>query len=296
MKKHSAFSLIEISVVILIIGILVAGVAQGSRLIAQMRLASARALTQSSPVPSIADLSLWLETTSEKSLDDADQEDGNFVDNWYDINPQLSTKINFKQTTPTNQPTYKSTLINGLPAIQFNGDDFLTLSTTQKYQDVTGIDQVTIFAVTKATTLSSNVFFVGKSTSDIFRISSHFPFDNNQFVFDFGQCCDAGISRLNGTYLSSYSNRANIIVWQKKSALGIVRANGTQILNSGMTGAFSSSDMDSAITFNLGSAIVSGYYLNGYIAEFIMFRRALKADEISDIEKYLGKKWGIVIN
>ncbi len=41
-KFKTAFSLIELSVVILIIGILVAGVTQSSRLIIQMRLATAR--------------------------------------------------------------------------------------------------------------------------------------------------------------------------------------------------------------------------------------------------------------
>ena len=48
-----AFSLIEISIVLLIIGILVAGVTQSSRLISQSKINSARAMTQSSPVSSI---------------------------------------------------------------------------------------------------------------------------------------------------------------------------------------------------------------------------------------------------
>ena len=62
-----AFSLIELSIVILIIGILVAGVTQSSRLVSQFRLLSARNITQSSPVHSIKDLLIWLETTSTKS-------------------------------------------------------------------------------------------------------------------------------------------------------------------------------------------------------------------------------------
>ncbi|MFM7621329.1 MAG: prepilin-type N-terminal cleavage/methylation domain-containing protein [Alphaproteobacteria bacterium] len=40
-----AFSLIELSIVILIIGILVAGVTQSSRLIRQMKLLSAQSIT-----------------------------------------------------------------------------------------------------------------------------------------------------------------------------------------------------------------------------------------------------------
>lgn len=44
-----AFSLIELSIVILIIGILVAGVTQSSRLINAMRIQSIRSLTINSP-------------------------------------------------------------------------------------------------------------------------------------------------------------------------------------------------------------------------------------------------------
>jgi prepilin-type N-terminal cleavage/methylation domain-containing protein len=47
MKKKllKAFSLIELSIVILIIGIVVAGVTQSSRLVRQMRLASVKSMT-----------------------------------------------------------------------------------------------------------------------------------------------------------------------------------------------------------------------------------------------------------
>lgn len=48
MKKNSAFSLIELSIVILIVGIIIAGVTQSSSLIRKMRLSSARQLTSTS--------------------------------------------------------------------------------------------------------------------------------------------------------------------------------------------------------------------------------------------------------
>ena len=57
-KITKAFSLIELSIVILIIGILVAGVTQSSRLIKQMRLAMIKSMTLNSPVSSIKDLAV----------------------------------------------------------------------------------------------------------------------------------------------------------------------------------------------------------------------------------------------
>ena len=50
MKRQQAFSLIELSIVILVIGILIPGVMQGRELISKVHLQTARLLTTSSPV------------------------------------------------------------------------------------------------------------------------------------------------------------------------------------------------------------------------------------------------------
>ncbi len=36
-----------------------------------------------------------------------------------------------------------------------------------------------------------------------------------------------------------------------------------------------------------------GYFLNGYIAEIIIFDRALKIEERQAVENYLGEKWAV---
>ncbi len=58
-KNYNAFSLIELSIVILIIGILVAGVTKGSTLYQKIKLSSARSVTNNSPVAYISGLSVW---------------------------------------------------------------------------------------------------------------------------------------------------------------------------------------------------------------------------------------------
>lgn len=72
--KKNAFSLIELSIVILIIGILIVGVAQSGSLVGKFRLSSARNLTQNSSVASIPGMIFWVDSVSEKSFDDADQD------------------------------------------------------------------------------------------------------------------------------------------------------------------------------------------------------------------------------
>ena len=134
MNKKLAFSLIELSIVILIIGILVAGVTQSSRLVAQMRLASAQSVTRSADISSIRDMVFWAETSLENSITNSagslQIEDGNSVSSWNDINPQISAKINVTQATTANQPTYKALGINGLPSLSFNGSNNILLNTS----------------------------------------------------------------------------------------------------------------------------------------------------------------------
>ncbi len=68
----------------LIVGILIAGVTQGSILIKKSRLSAAQSLTQSSPVPSIKGLVAWYEATSKQSLEDRERNDGDSISKWYD--------------------------------------------------------------------------------------------------------------------------------------------------------------------------------------------------------------------
>jgi len=87
-KKSKAFSLIELSIVIL-----VAGVTQSSRLIRQMKIATAQNLTRSSPVPN-RNLMFWWETTLDESFLPGEATDGAEITQWNDNNPVTNDKIN----------------------------------------------------------------------------------------------------------------------------------------------------------------------------------------------------------
>ena len=128
-SKLKAFSLIELSIVILIIGILVAGVTSSSRLITRMKVITAQNLTRNSPVSSIKDLSAWYETSLDESFDNAEETEDSPITNWFDLNPQTSFKINAIQATVDNKPKFRTNIFNGLPGIQFDGsNDFLIAS------------------------------------------------------------------------------------------------------------------------------------------------------------------------
>ena len=122
LKKHQkAFSLVELSMVILIIGILIAGVSQGIDLYEDFRINTAKTLTLNSRAGRVPDLVSWIETSMNNSFDDVEEKDGVTISNWYDINP-ISTpnsKKNFTQATSGLRPYYNKNVDNGLPAVKF---------------------------------------------------------------------------------------------------------------------------------------------------------------------------------
>ncbi|MBM5782065.1 MAG: type II secretion system protein [Pelagibacterales bacterium] len=122
MRKLSVFSLIELSIVILVVGILIAGVTSGSRLVSEFQLQTARTLTNSSSVSGIKDLMLWYETSLESSFDSSERTNQSAVSTWYDINPQSSYKNNATKTTTASKPLFiEGGFPNNITAVRFDG-------------------------------------------------------------------------------------------------------------------------------------------------------------------------------
>ncbi len=126
MRKNSpfkAFSLIELSIVILVIGVLIAGVMEGKSLVQKSSLNSARALTKSSPVSGIKDLLLWYETSLAESFTYSQATDGATITTWYDVNPQSTSKINATNYNGTTK--FKENIFGAIPAVYFSGNSSL---------------------------------------------------------------------------------------------------------------------------------------------------------------------------
>ncbi len=157
MKKNKAFSLVELSVVILIIGILIAGITQSGRLIRQIKLSTARSVTSSSDVASIRDVTAWFEATTEgvftDTNDKTDVENNAIVKEWRDVNPQKS--VGDKPTLTAlgstgSEPKYISNGINGSPSVYFDGGDYLG-STVAPTMPLISLDKTySMFAVFRA--------------------------------------------------------------------------------------------------------------------------------------------------
>jgi prepilin-type N-terminal cleavage/methylation domain-containing protein len=292
MKKQSrlGFSLIELSVVILVIGILVIGITQGSRIISEAKLKSARSLTNSSPVNSISNLALWFETTSEKSFDSG-VGNNSTVANWYDLNPQSAAKNNATQGTGNNQPIYIAKGINGLPMVDFSGNHFLSF-------DGSGIlnQNYTVFIITQRTSgVARNIVIGGMDTVNFQNL--HFMYHpETSFV-----AAHYGDTGGNISYtIPAYSRpipTIHTIVFRTDFGKLYYENGGTNPDNTANTSIAQtpvSSWNGSAIGRYTGGGGLKYFY--GDLAEIIIFSKALNNTERQSVESYLSQKWGIKLS
>lgn len=284
-----AFSLIELSIVILIIGILVAGVTQSSRLVSQFRLTSAKNITQSSPVPTIKDLALWFDAVNEKGFD-SQISDGAGVAYWQDTNPMNTTQYRFVQNTASDQPFYASNGINGLPSLRYNS----TINSTRMFASGLGSlpRDSTIFLVMRWDLLnqSINQSYIFSINGEVDNLENAITPPNN-FYFGYypgGPNALTGVIPNNTNYILRrvYNNRANF---------SGIYLNGTlaSSSNAPLIGNFSNTGNTSICLGNHGGAPRT---FGGFFSEFIIFNRALTNDEIIDVERYLSRKWSIKLS
>ncbi len=305
LKKRRAFSLIELSIVILIIGIVVAGITQGSRLVREMRIQAAASLTKSSGINGIKGLSMWLETTSSSSITSSTRglnpDDNDKVAGWNDINSQKSGKINVTQTSDSLRPTYIVDGIGNLPSIKFDGTDYLSslASAGGSVPLDANSDNFTYVAVWLSNTNSaSHVIFEQNTTTSQNGKRAAMLLVNNKYGFS-GQVNDA--------FGASYgtSSSPHISVMTVGQANGVNDANLTVKVYTNSNNASYTLTLTGGATkqnvgvdaFYIGAKVTNnGEILNGMISEIIIFDRVLMKEEISEVMNYLSKKYRIKLS
>lgn len=285
-KPSKAFSLIELSIVILIIGVLIAAVGQGIDLLYDARLKAAQMLTQSSRVASIKNLVTWFETTQESSFSAAETSNGSTISTWYDINPQMPIKNNATQPSGTANlhPIYTENCINNLPCLKFDGaNSFLT--TSQNFGTPSSFNLFVVAQITvKGTTDDNDSTLIAATTGASFRLHVG-PYDSFDLQFEGGNdALSTGIIKAGSTYIFEIIDNGNN---------AYTYANGVNRTQSAAT--------TTTLVKNLGIFEIGAYshpgirnrYLNGKISEIIIFDRNLTTKERVSVESYLGKKWNI---
>ncbi len=285
------FSLLEASILMLIIGIIIAGVISGSTLIKKSMLNTAKNLTQNAPVGVINGLVLWLEPTLEESFLSQETEDNSYVTTWHDLNPQSVIKNNATRLSGSDKITYVSEAINGLPALHF--------ADSSEYASLSGDsfrvkpNQFTLFMVVKAENPLAHdtrtAFCDGGGNSGFCYITHNYPTVGSRLAYTYN---DGYFLNISST--SQQSAEAEIIAIYCCNSTIKMRVNGTNHTIDSPTTGFTAP----VGKFFIGNSHDSGQdepWL-GYIAEVIVYDHNLNNNEIASIEKYLSQKYKIRLN
>ena len=247
------------------------------------------------PLPKrIGGLGLWLDASNDASL----TLNGDGVSEWRDLSGRGR---HFVQATAASQPNAVSRTYSGLPVIDFDGTKFLE-GNSAALNLARNVPGLTILMVGKADALGSPVgrFFNwscngnDNSRATMFVASPSTPNQiwlrsRRQDSDDFSDCrYDAGAASLDTAVFTAVFDWAAA---QSRLYVGGVLAASNLAL--GTPGA--SADTDSQ-TASLGARFeedISGFAqtLDGFVAEMLVYRRALSDSERSRLEQYLIAKW-----
>jgi hypothetical protein len=278
-RQKKAFSLLEISAILIVIYILITMVITSTDILSAARLNNARNITKSSIVNEITGVTLWLDSTSVKSFDDEDIEDGDEIENWNDIKQSISSS--YVATSPTTKrPLYDEDAINKLPGVKFDGsDDYMQIANFKAN------GYFTLFVAGKFTIGSgNNTFFIEHGSNSSLIDGFHF--------YGYG----ASPTRVRR---SSIITAANNVAWfGSDAAIAVLKHDGVGLSYKKNDDVYVniSSTINNSITtntLNIGSRNGSSIFSNGSFGEIIMYDRALSDSEVDDIVEYLNDKWEI---
>jgi prepilin-type N-terminal cleavage/methylation domain-containing protein len=305
-KNHQAFSLIEISVVMVIIGILIAGISSGIDMYQDYRLTSARNFTKNAPISRIPDLKLWLETTSEKAfkigttanINDYkniaipnDQQD---IGVWQEDN---ATKYPQEIAYQLNdfKPNYVKNGIGGLPSLYFDGKnnvngDFMNFDGSLLSVWEEGF---TAFVVERRTSLGSPSIAPSYTTPFQYILSSSvhmMGYGNDDWTMS-GWSAWGNISKkLNENRIHCYYYNNKILPLDLSKIF--VNNKAVYVNNSKVVVNRSIASTASGRIALFAPGWTSSYY-TGLISEIIIYARPLADSEISKVHLYLANKYKI---
>jgi prepilin-type N-terminal cleavage/methylation domain-containing protein len=289
--NKKAFTLIEISVVILIISVMIVGVITSKSILTKSRLANAQSLTQQSFVNEINnDLIAWYETSLEGSFKSSElKNDGSYITVWNDSNKSVVTKNNATVATPLNtgnQPILiQNVFYNSIPGLRFSGSQYLNFDGTKFAQN-----SYTVFVVEQRSSNKSENYFIGGTGSS----------SNGNLSLGYGSDTSILFSHYSNDFtrsIASYKPQTPIMhTFLFNNTIGKKHS-----INGGSIAINTPAQTTSITSFN--QAMIGAYNPSGTLktyvgdlAEIIMFKRSLKTEEIKAIESYLGSKYGIPVS
>ena len=280
-KYQKAFSLIEISIVILVIGILIVGISQAIEMFSEASLTSARNLSKSSRISRIDDLSLWLDATSDKAFD-KEKDDGSTISMWKDTNPRSTAQIIGNPVS--SMPTYTLSAINGLPTASFKktSSNCMTIS---NQSIVNNSEDFTLYLIYSPKTLDDGIIIEKNNAT-----ATNFPFslELNSGFYKFSVKNSSTTLSVLGAKKANINNPNLIRLSRIKGSQIEIVINGVSSTQSDTLTSSTLNTTELAIGCRNGTSPTS--FISGDIGEIAFFDRNLSVKEKADIDEYFYKK------
>ncbi|MBP7709954.1 MAG: prepilin-type N-terminal cleavage/methylation domain-containing protein [Rickettsiales bacterium] len=280
-KKSRAFSLIELSVVIIIIGIFIAGSFAALSLIKKSRIQTAQALSKSAPIHGIAETALWLESSLDTSFADNQQKDGDAITAW---NDQKSSSNKVTVSVVGSGPTYSNT-INYIHAVKFSKvptDNHLRIADASFLNNT----DYTIVVLEKRQSSAPDNYFIGSPSTN--------PNDNLLL----GYSNDATVIHKQGSnaYTTQDSTVSAYADSSDKPRLFTFISDSVQGKKTYINGVLAAQDPTNTAKLSGITSLEIGKGYTGEIGEIAIFTKPLRNEDRKAVEDYIGKKWSRKIN
>ncbi len=224
----------------------------------------------------IYNMKLWLDSSD---LSTITKDGSNKISQW---NDKSGLGNHATQGTGTKQPTWTASQLNSKPTVYFDNTDTLAVSSASLYAVANGGN--TCFAVAKNSNASGVTDYVwhmseaGSGRNYLAYLPTEGSIRSQSRTLD-----SNGVS-----YTTSVNNAYQVIRTRRSGTTQAIAVNGS----AETTNAFGA-DEDGVDAFYLGSRANIDSFLDGYIAEILIYSRVLSSHEIALVERYLANKWAI---
>jgi hypothetical protein len=207
---------------------------------------------------------------------------GDQVGYWKD---KSATAAHVTQSNGANRPTLTSNQVNGRIALLFNGSNNTLLRSNYTAQSgLAGLTRVAVFSTSAASIMSRTL---NVSTFAEAGGGTAFQAVSNR-VDTSASAAIRGVARGGlppaAVYTSVYDGAAGTLT---------VRFNNVEQSQTFTNGtAIPATTASGAATIHIGSNVGFNNFINGPIAEYLIYNRTLSAGELAAVYQYLRKKWG----
>lgn len=235
----------------------------------------------------ISNLKLWLKADAISSTD------GTAISTWSDSS---GTGNDATQATGANQPIYRTNIINGMPAVDFDGSNDRMAVTTTGFPS--GNADFTMIGVHLPVSASDKrVFVFGQSTAGTRTNAVMTVLDGNTFENSIGSTGSDLDWDLPTNTTSNNIRTAPVVQTFRYTASSLLMEGFAPVQNTSSSTTLNGSASLSTSLARLGSNSSSNAnFYEGYIAEFILYSSAITDAQRIGIEAYLMQKYGLLPN